>query len=82
MQRFIGACLLSAAWAIGVPNSAHAEQSVEAMQLMQATNEDRAQHGLGPLKWKPPWPGRRKRTPNSWCARAPYHTNMRENLIW
>ncbi|MDT7812406.1 MAG: hypothetical protein QOJ42_2322 [Acidobacteriaceae bacterium] len=28
-------------------------QSTEARQLMQATNEDRAQHGLGPLRWDP-----------------------------
>jgi uncharacterized protein YkwD len=28
-------------------------QSTEATQLMQATNEDRAQHGLEPLRWDP-----------------------------
>lgn len=28
-------------------------QSAEAKQLMQATNEDRAMHGLGPLRWDP-----------------------------
>src|SRR3981189_2854422 len=27
--------------------------SVEAKRLMQATNEDRAMHGLGPLRWDP-----------------------------
>src|ERR1700734_1736838 len=52
MKRLIGACVLIAAWTTGVLNSAHG-QSNEARQLMQATNEDRAQHGLGPLKWDP-----------------------------
>jgi hypothetical protein len=50
MKKLIGACLLSAAWTAGALNSVQA-QSIEARQLLQATNEDRAQHGLGPLKW-------------------------------
>ena len=52
MKRLVGLCVLSAACTTGVWNSAHA-QSMEARQLMQATNEDRAQQGLGPLKWDP-----------------------------
>jgi Cysteine-rich secretory protein family len=52
MKKLIGACLLSAAWTTGALSSVHA-QSIDARQLMQATNEDRAQHGLGPLKWDP-----------------------------
>jgi uncharacterized protein YkwD len=51
MKKLVGACLLSAACTTGTVN-AHA-QSIEARQLMQATNEDRAQRGLGPLKWDP-----------------------------
>ncbi len=52
MKKLIGLCLLSAAWTTGAVSSVHA-QSIDARQLMQATNEDRAQHGLGPLKWDP-----------------------------
>lgn len=52
MKRLVGLCVLSAACTTGVWNSAHA-QSMEARQLIQATNEDRAQQGLGPLKWDP-----------------------------
>jgi hypothetical protein len=44
-------CSLSAA-CLGISLCAHA-QSAEARQLMQATNQDRAQHGLGPLRWDP-----------------------------
>jgi hypothetical protein len=44
----IGCLVLAmAAW-----SPSHA-QSAEARQLMQATNADRAQHGLGPLRWDP-----------------------------
>jgi len=46
------ASLLAFACLVGVACRAHA-QSAEARQLMQATNEDRAQHGLGPLRWDP-----------------------------
>src|SRR5450755_1107539 len=52
MKKIIGACLLIAAWAVGDAHCAGA-QSIEARQLMQATNEDRARQGLGPLKWDP-----------------------------
>ena len=52
MKSLVGLCVLSAACATGVWNSVHA-QSMEATQLIQATNEDRAQQGLGPLKWDP-----------------------------
>ncbi len=52
MKGLIGACLLTVACTAGAVNPAHG-QSVEARQLMQATNEDREQHGLGPLKWDP-----------------------------
>jgi Cysteine-rich secretory protein family len=52
MKRLLGVFLLTMACAAGPLNQAQA-QSVEARQLMQATNEDRAQHGLGPLKWDP-----------------------------
>src|SRR5271170_547344 len=50
MRKLIGACLLGAVWTVGPMSYA---QSSEATALMQATNEDRAQQGLGPLKWDP-----------------------------
>jgi Cysteine-rich secretory protein family len=50
MKRQISACLLGVVWAIGAVGYA---QSTEATELMRATNEDRAQQGLGPLKWDP-----------------------------
>jgi cysteine-rich secretory family protein len=50
MRRQIGACLLGVVWAVGAVGYA---QSSEATALMRATNEDRAQQGLGPLKWDP-----------------------------
>jgi hypothetical protein len=50
MRKQIGACLLGVVWAVGAMGYA---QSTEAVQLMRATNEDRAQQGLGPLKWDP-----------------------------
>jgi hypothetical protein len=50
MRRLIGACLLGVVWAVGALGYA---QSTEATELMRATNEDRAQQGLGPLKWDP-----------------------------
>jgi Cysteine-rich secretory protein family len=50
MRRLIGACLLGVVWAVGSMGYA---QSSEATELMRATNEDRAQQGLGPLKWDP-----------------------------
>jgi hypothetical protein len=50
MRKRIGACLLGVVWAIGAVGYA---QSSEATALMRATNEDRAQQGLGPLKWDP-----------------------------
>ena len=52
MRKLIGAYLLGAIWTVGTPGNACA-QSMEARQLMEATNQDRAQHGLGPLKWDP-----------------------------
>jgi hypothetical protein len=52
MRKLIGAYLLGAIWTVGALGNACA-QSIEARQLMEATNEDRAQHGLGPLKWDP-----------------------------
>jgi hypothetical protein len=45
-------CTLAIACATGLTSLAHA-QSTEAKQLMQATNGDRAQHGLGLLRWDP-----------------------------
>src|SRR5579863_8968340 len=50
MKRQISACLLGVVWAVGAVGYA---QSGEATALMRATNEDRAQQGLGPLKWDP-----------------------------
>jgi hypothetical protein len=47
-----GTCLLAFACLAGMACRAHA-QSTEARALMQATNEDRAQHGLEPLRWDP-----------------------------
>jgi Cysteine-rich secretory protein family len=52
MRKLIGAYLLCAIWTAGALGNACA-QSMEAAQLMQATNEDRAQHGLRPLEWDP-----------------------------
>lgn len=52
MRRLIGACLLGTMGTIGAIGHARA-QSSEAVALMRATNEDRAQQGLGPLKWDP-----------------------------
>lgn len=52
MKNLVGLCILGATCATGVWSSAYA-QSMEARQLMQATNDDRAQQGLGPLKWDP-----------------------------
>jgi hypothetical protein len=52
MTRRIWVCVLGLAWAAGMTYGAQA-QSAEARQLMQAANEDRAQQGLGPLKWDP-----------------------------
>ncbi len=52
MRKLIGAYLLGAIWTVGALGNACA-QSTEARQLMEATNEDRVQHGLGPLKWDP-----------------------------
>jgi Cysteine-rich secretory protein family len=50
MKRQISACLLGVVCAVGAVGYA---QSGEATALMRATNEDRAQQGLGPLKWDP-----------------------------
>jgi hypothetical protein len=52
MTGKIRTCILGVACAAAVTCSAHA-QSAEARQLMQATNQDRAQQGLGPLRWDP-----------------------------
>lgn len=52
MRTKICACVLGIVAAAAPAIAAHA-QSAEARQLMQATNEDRAQHGLGPLRWNP-----------------------------
>src|SRR5580692_9921589 len=52
MRKLIGAYLLGVIWTVGALGNACA-QSLEARQLMEATNADRAQHGLGPLKWDP-----------------------------
>jgi cysteine-rich secretory family protein len=48
----IGTCVFAFTCLIGMSCGARA-QSTEARQLMQATNEDRAQNGLGPLRWDP-----------------------------
>jgi hypothetical protein len=50
MRKRIAASLLGFVWAVGAVGYA---QSTEATELMRATNEDRAQQGLGPLKWDP-----------------------------
>ena len=50
MRKLIGVYLLVAIWTVAALGNASA-QSVEARQLMEATNQDRAQHGLGPLHW-------------------------------
>jgi hypothetical protein len=51
MRKLISAYLLGA-MTVGALGNAFA-QSIEARELIQATNADRAQHGLGPLKWDP-----------------------------
>jgi uncharacterized protein YkwD len=52
MRKLIGAHRLGAIWTVGALGNACA-QSMEAKQIMEATNEDRAERGLGPLKWDP-----------------------------
>ena len=52
MAKRIWVALLGGVCVAGASTVARA-QSVEAKQLIQATNEDRAQQGLGPLKWDP-----------------------------
>ncbi len=52
MRKLICAYLLGAIWTAGALGSACA-QSIEARQVMEATNADRAQRGLGPLNWDP-----------------------------
>jgi hypothetical protein len=52
MKKLIGVYLLGAIWSVGALSTVCA-QSIEARQVMQATNQDRAQHGLGPLQWDP-----------------------------
>ena len=47
-----GTCILAFACLVGMACRTHA-QAAEAGQLMQATNQDRAQHGLEPLRWDP-----------------------------
>ncbi|HEX4581216.1 MAG TPA: CAP domain-containing protein [Acidobacteriaceae bacterium] len=47
-----GTCILALTCLVGMACRAHA-QTAEASQLMQATNQDRAQHGLEPLRWDP-----------------------------
>ena len=47
-----GTCIFAFACLLGVACRTHA-QSAEARELMQATNQDRAQHGLEPLRWDP-----------------------------
>ena len=52
MRKRVGAFLLGATWTFSALGDACA-QSMEARQVMEATNDDRAQRGLGPLKWDP-----------------------------
>jgi uncharacterized protein YkwD len=52
MRKLIGAYLFVAIWTVAALGNACA-QSLEATQLMKATNQDRAQHGLRPLQWDP-----------------------------
>ena len=52
MRKLICAFLLGSIWTAGTLGNACA-QSIEARQIMEATNADRAQRGLGPLKWDP-----------------------------
>ena len=52
MRKLIGAYLLGAIWTVGALGNACA-QSLEARQLMEATNADRAQQGLGPAQVGP-----------------------------
>jgi Cysteine-rich secretory protein family len=52
MTKWTWAALLGAAYGVAGTLGAHT-QSIEARQLMAATNEDRTQNGLGPLKWDP-----------------------------
>ncbi len=52
MRKLICVYLLGAIWTAGALGNACA-QSIEARQVMEATNADRAQRGLGPLNWDP-----------------------------
>jgi Cysteine-rich secretory protein family len=52
MRKLIGVYLLIALATVAALGNARA-QSVEATQLMEATNQDRAHHGLRPLHWDP-----------------------------
>jgi hypothetical protein len=52
MRKLVCAYLLGAVWTVGALGNACA-QSIEARQVMEATNADRAQRGLGPLNWDP-----------------------------
>ena len=52
MRKVISVYLLGAIWSVGALSTVRA-QSIEARQVMQATNQDRAQQGLGPLRWDP-----------------------------
>lgn len=45
-------CVLAVALSLSAVAQASAQQAEE-QELMQATNQDRAEHGLGPLQWDP-----------------------------
>ncbi len=57
-------------------------QSSEATQLMEATNEDRAQHGLGPLRWDPALAHAAQAHADEWCGTGNSRTSTRANPDW
>jgi hypothetical protein len=52
MSKWYLICALGLIWFIAVPMRLNGQQA-EQLEIMQATNQDRAEHGLGPLKWDP-----------------------------
>ncbi len=52
MGRRYGLCVLALFWSLTSAVRVQAQQG-EALQVFEATNQDRAAQGLGPLKWDP-----------------------------
>ncbi len=52
MRKRYGLCVLALGWCLIAVARVQAQQA-EAQQILAATNQDRADHGLKPLKWDP-----------------------------